>query len=128
MDRVDPAWIRVGRHRPVDCVFERAGYGACGSRIGPRRSGRRHRAGPKLGNDPLPHLRIGDRLDEIQAVERKSSGVEFLVMAPDAVRIEEYPGICGRGRRRSAEKACCGGGRAGEEEPDFQVFWPRGQM
>ncbi len=121
MDRVDPAWIRAGRRRPVDRGFEPARYGASRGRIGPRRSGRRHRAGTKLGNDPLPLLRVGDWLGEVQAVERKSGGMEFLVMAPDAVRIEECPGIGGRGRRRSAEKTC-GGGRAGEEEPDFQFF------
>ena len=102
MDRADPAWFRIGRPRSVDVGLERHGHGVIGGRVGPRSPRRRHRAGSKLRDHFFPHLRIGDRVGDVRTVERKSGCAEFLVMAGDAVLVQDRPGRSGpRGRRRA---------------------------
>src|SRR5216684_9376599 len=104
LDRVAPARVRAGRPGAVDFVFERGCDTTIGGRIGARTSGRRHRAGPKLLDHPLPHLRVGAWLRDVRAVESKSGGTEFLVVARDAIGIQERPGIGTRGRSLSAQE------------------------
>ena len=97
MDGVAPARIWIRRPRPIDCGLQRAGHCVVGRRIGTRQAGRRHRAGPKLRDHPLPDVRVGVRPGDVQTVERQSGSPEPLVVAGDAVGIEERPGR-GRGR------------------------------
>src|SRR2546430_5701377 len=47
----------------------------------------------------LPHLRVGARIGDVQAVERKSGSTEFLVMAGDAVLVEDRLGGGERDRK-----------------------------
>ena len=97
VDRIDPAWIRTDRPRPVDVGLQPARQREIGGGIGPRPPRWRHRARPKLRNHALPHLRVGTWLRRIEIVERKTSGTQCLVMAGDTVLIDDF---AYRGRRR----------------------------
>ena len=83
------AWIRIGRPRAIDFHLHPARHGVIGGHIGPRPPGRRHRAGPKLRDHALPGVGVAGRVADIQTVEGKPAGTKFLVMARDAVLVED---------------------------------------
>src|SRR5438128_2545809 len=60
-------------------------------------AGRRHRARAQLRDNFFQRLRMSHRVRSVQTVELEAGGVEFLVMAGDAVLVEDGPG---RGRCR----------------------------
>ena len=111
MDRADPAGIRIGRPRPVDARSPASRHGAIGGRIGTRPSGRRHRAGSKLRDHLFPDLSIRTWPCDVQAVERESGRAQPLVVAGDAVLVEDPLGP--GGRRRAGPAAGIGGPRSG---------------
>ncbi len=120
MDRGDPAGIRSGRPRPIDVVLQRGRHRVIGGGIGTRPSGRRHRPGSKLGDHLFPDLRIRAGPCHVQVVERKSGGTESLVVAADAVGVEDrLRGGRGSGAGRRRRLRLPGRGRdAGERHGD----------
>ena len=107
MDGANPAGIRVGFPRAIDLAFERTRHGAIRRRIRTRTSRRRHRTGAQLRDDFFPHLGIGARRREVQAIEIEPGGVELLVVAGDAVLVEHR--ARGRGCRGSRSRRCLPG-------------------
>ena len=120
MDRGDPAGIRSGRPGPIDVVLQRGRHRVIGGGIGTRPSGRRHRTGSKLRDHFFPDLRIRAGPCHVQVVERKSGGTESLVVAADAVGVEDrLRGGRGSGAGRRRRLRLSGRGRdAGERHGD----------
>ena len=100
MDCADPARIRIRCPGFIDFVFERARDYPISGCIGPRHFRRRHRSGPQLRDDAFPNLGIRARMSDIQRVERQPGGVKFLVVASNAVGIDEGLGVRTRGSLR----------------------------
>src|SRR5207247_2257027 len=95
MNGVEAAWSRVGRPRFVDGVLERARDGTVGRAIGPRPSRRRHRPGAQSCDHLFPCLGIRARVRGVEAVQREPRRAEPLVVAGDAVGLED--GLRGTG-------------------------------
>ena len=100
VDCRDAAGTRMCRPGTVDLVLEPAGGGAIAVGIGTRSARRRHRAGPQLLDDPLPHAGVRGWIGHVQRIEGESGGPKLLVMAGDAVAIEN--GARRRGRSRGS--------------------------
>ncbi len=71
----------VSSSQPASCVH--------GVRVRPRAAGRRHRAGAQLLNDALPSIGVDLGPRYIERVESKPSTPHFLVMATEAVLIDD---------------------------------------
>ncbi len=97
MHGTDSAGIRVRRPCLIDLVFERRGHYAIGRGIGARHLRRRHCAGAELGYDLFQHLCVGSGFGEIERIEGEAGSVQFLVVAGDAVFVEEGAGSGLRG-------------------------------
>ena len=79
-----------------------AATASIGRGIGPRPSGRRHRARAKPGDHAFPDLGIRVRRRHVDRVEREPGGLQPLVVARDAVGVEHRPRRGRRGERRLA--------------------------
>ena len=64
-------------------------------------AGRRHHASAQFANGPLPSLRVLFRVVEIYQIEGKFRGAELLIVAGDAVAVDERPVRIDRSRRWS---------------------------
>ena len=52
--------------------------------VGSGTANRRHRSGPKLCDDPLPHLGVRTYLSEVEIVKRQAGSSQSIVVAGDA--------------------------------------------
>src|SRR5262245_24591110 len=85
MHRRNAAGIRMGRPRPIDFLLQPACQRLRRRRVGPRATGRRHRASAKFADDFLPDLGIGADMIEVERVEGESGGFESLIVAAETV-------------------------------------------
>ena len=67
--------------------------------VRPRAADRRHRAGAQLADDLLPDLGVLGGTGGIDRVERQAGGLQPLVVAGDAVPVEDRARRCGVRRR-----------------------------
>ena len=81
--------FRFGGGSAVELILQSDGQRfVCGGR-GTRKALRRHHAGAKFANDFFPRLGLVADMGEIHFVELKTGGFELLVVAGDAVLIED---------------------------------------
>jgi hypothetical protein len=85
--------------RPVEIRFEGCNDGGVRVRVRSRPPGRRHDASSELSNDLFPDLGSAPCVVRIEPIEREPAGLHALVVAGDAVLVEDN--TCGHGRRRS---------------------------
>ena len=90
MDR-GPARIGVGRRDLVERRLQRGGHPYVGRPIGPRPPHRRHRPGAQLADDVLPCLGVVTDPLQIYRIQSEASRPEPLVVAGEAVAIQDYP-------------------------------------
>ena len=93
-----PAGVGACQCRAVELGLEPRHDGVVGRLVGPGPSDRRHGAGPQLADHRFPHLRVLARSVHVQDVEGQSSGPRTLVVAGEAVPLQDGAG-CGLGRR-----------------------------
>ena len=83
----------------VERAFQRGCDDAIRRRVWPRHPRRRHGTGAELDDHLLEHFRIGGGFAQIECVQCESGGALLLIVAGDAVFIEERSGIgSGSGR------------------------------
>ena len=82
-----PAGVRLGRL--IDLRFEPTGETLIRGRIGPGHTGRRHGARPQLADYLFPDFGLGRNLVEVHVVQREAAGLESLVVAGDAIFVEQ---------------------------------------
>ena len=83
--------------------------GPVGRFIRPAGAERRHHAGPQLANDLLPYFGVRDDIGRVERVERQPRRPQPLIVAADAIAVEDLAhdrGI-GHGRRRPILRHCC---------------------
>ena len=98
-DRPPGIGPRVGR--PVELRLEPGGEAVVGGRFGARPPGRRHLAGAELADHLLPGFRGLADVSDVDPIEIEPAGPQPLVVAGDAVAVEQRTlRIDGRGRRR----------------------------
>ena len=95
MERVGASRVRLGGS-PVELRLQPHPQAVVRRCVGARPGRRRHRAGPKLPYDLLPNLGFGADVGQIDRVEAEIRRAQPLVVAGDAVPIEERPVIGGR--------------------------------
>ena len=95
MHGVDAARIGIGQPRGVEPGLEQGGHGPVGRRVGPRAAGGRHRFRAQLLDDALPELRVVGRARGIRRVEGEARRAQPLVVAADAVAVEDRPRVDG---------------------------------
>src|SRR5262245_22849704 len=89
-----PARVGVLNSGAIEALLEPR-RGTFGKRlVGPRPSGRRHRAGPKLANDLFQDLGVCAVFGHVQCVERESADLQSLVVTRDAVLVENRTRWC----------------------------------
>ena len=93
------AGIRVRRGSLIDLRFERCREGVDDVRVGTPRSGRRHHAEPELADHLLGGVRVLFRMRRIEARERETARLGFIVVAANAVLRDERRLRVGRRRR-----------------------------
>ena len=89
--RGDPPRVGIGRGGMVERRLESARERVDGLRGGPRPPLRRHLAAAQLADDLLQRLGVGVDLAHVEPVEHQSRGLEPLVVAGDAVAVEQLP-------------------------------------
>ena len=100
----DSAGIRLGHCRVVERCLEVSSEAIVGGLIRPRHACGRHRPSPKLADHLFPHLRTFRYIRDVHLTEHKSRGMQLLVVADDAVLVENRPVGCG-GRRIGTRRA-----------------------
>ena len=103
-----PTGVGVLQRRAVELGLEPRHDLGRHCRVGPRQSGGRHRAGPKLAHDLFPHVRVLAHVRHIQRVERQAAHLGALVVAGRAVLPQhgaKHRVASGRMHRRFAEVA-----------------------
>ena len=89
VERLGAPGIRIGGRRPIELGLQPADEAVVGRRVRPRARQRRHRAGAQLADHGLPDVRrIGDPAHVVR-VERQARRAQPLVVAGDAVAVEE---------------------------------------
>ena len=89
VDCADSPWIRIRDPRAIDFRLEPARDGVIRGAVGTRPPRRRHRAGAELRDDALPHFCVCSRSRDVDRVEHQPGGAKLLVVAGDAVLIED---------------------------------------
>ena len=100
-DRPPGIGPRVGR--PVELRLEPGGEAVVGGRFGARPPGRRHLAGAELADHLLPGFRGLADVSDVDPIEIEPAGPQPLVVAGDAVAVEQRTlriDRCGRRRLR----------------------------
>ena len=87
----DATGIGVGGRRGVKGRFQRRGRAFVGVAVGPGKSRRRHLAGAQLARDALPGVCVATDTRHVEAIEHEAGGFQSLVVAGDAVAIENRP-------------------------------------
>ena len=93
-----PAGVGACQGSAVELGLEPRHDGVVRRLVGPGPSDRWHGAGPQLADYRFPHLRVLARSVHVQDVEGQSSGPRTLVVAGEAVPLQDGAG-CGLGRR-----------------------------
>ena len=110
------ARIGVGGSDAVEGRLQRRGDGGVGSRLGPRPARRRHRPRAQLPDDLLPRRGMVAHPDGVHRVEGEPRRQQALVVAGDAVAVEDRADRLGRtgllrrglaGRPGGAERSGC---------------------
>ena len=89
MERFGPAGIRAGGRGAIELGLQPRREPVVGGLVRPRPAGRRHEAGAKLPHDLFPDVRVGADIRHVQRVEREPGRLQLLVVAGDAVAIED---------------------------------------
>ena len=106
MDGLGSTGIGAGRRVAIDLALEPRGQRVRARLVGPWPAGRRHRAGSQLPNDFFPRLCVGRNIVQAGMVQHQTGDLRLLVVAADAVAIEECALRRGAGRRRSLGRVC----------------------
>ena len=88
MEGFGPAWIRAGCSTLVDSHLQVRDEGSMGGSIRARAAARRHGTRAELPNHLLPHLSPTAHIHHVHRVERQAPGSQSLVVAADAVLID----------------------------------------
>ena len=88
MEALGAPGIGVRGGGAIELAFEPADERIVGGFVGTRPPRRRHDAGAQLANDFLPHRRVRADLREIERVERQTASLQAIVVAADAVPLE----------------------------------------
>ena len=107
----NPARIGFGRGDAIECRLERRRHGAVGIPIRPRPAWRRHFVSAEFARHFFPQLRGSADILDVHAVEGQARNLELLVVARNAVLIEN------RARRDSLRNGPGRGGKA-QSEPN----------
>src|SRR5262245_30991893 len=101
MNGADPAGVRFRSPNAIDFVLEPDSRGSIGFRIWSGVARRRHCAPAQLDDDALPKLGVGAGIRDVQIVERHPGGVQLLIVASEAIFLEDGPrrGSAGGNRR-----------------------------
>ena len=91
MEHRRPAGVGVERGRAVEPGLEPAREPVVRLAIRTRPPHRGHEAGPQLAHHLLPHLGTRRHVVHVQEVQRQAGGLEGLVVAGDAVAVEQRP-------------------------------------
>jgi hypothetical protein len=84
----DAAGIGMGERGGIECGFERGRGTFVGVAIGSRESWRRHLARAQFAGDAFPRVGFWTHLGHVEAIEHEAGGLESLVVAGNAVAIE----------------------------------------
>ncbi len=82
-------WVRISRGGAIQAGFELLGERVYGHAVGTWRTSGRHHAGPDLAHGLFPTIGIFAGIREIQLVQHQTGGLDLLVMAGDAIAIEQ---------------------------------------
>ena len=97
--RVAAAGIGVGGGGAVELRFQVRGKAGVGLRVGPRASRGRHHPRAELADDLLPGLGVASDPRDVDRVEREPRDAQAVVVAGDAVAVEQRA-RCSAGCRR----------------------------
>ena len=117
--RRHPARVGVVRGGAVERGFERRREGVDGGGVGARPALRRHLPATQLADDPLEDLGVRVHPADVQSVEHQAGRLESLVVAGDAVAVEQLARRRLRGRPLPGDRAVTGAGGRGVDPGDL---------
>ena len=91
VERLGAPRVRIVGRGPVELGLQPADETVVGRRIRPRTRQRRHRAGAQLADHGFPDVRRAGDPGHVVGIEREVGGAQPLVVAGDAVAVEEDP-------------------------------------
>ena len=74
---------------PVELILQPNAQRLVSGRIRPRRTRRRHHAGPKFSHDFFPYCRVVPHTGEVERVQHQTRGLQPLIVAAYTVLIDE---------------------------------------